>query len=191
MKTKSIGNGKSTKKVAKKPTKPTTPKADASIAKLTNRIKELEKLLEQANAEVQRLKDKYEPVKDDGKWEWDKKTVDYVECFERICSYMSDNTGFVPNLYENDEDYDENTEVDICLDFDGMEHSYWTNVRAFVGGAENEDSIFETIADLDKKYYKLNRWDSEFCNSCRPLGAVKIKDRSPVGIMKAMDKAGL
>ena len=55
-----VGKVKPTKKVAKKPTKQATQKADASIAKLTNRIKELEKLLEQANAEVQRLKDKYE-----------------------------------------------------------------------------------------------------------------------------------
>ena len=197
-----VGKVKPTKKVAKKPTKQATQKADASIAKLTNRIKELEKLLEQANAEVQRLKDKYEPPKEEPekeepeKWEWDKKTVDYVECFARVCAYMDKNTGYIPDLYENDVDYDENTEVDIMV-YDGEygdeEHETWENVRDFVGGNEKAESIFERCAWLEHRYYKLaSRWLASFANSCKSLGNVKLtKDRTPAGIMKALDKAGL
>ena len=198
MNTKSIGNGKSTKKVAKKPTKQAAPKADASIVKLTNRIKELEQLLGQANAEVERLKAKYEPPKEEPKkWEWDKKTVDYVECFDRVCAYMDKNTGFVPDLYYNgDDELDENTEVDIMV-YDGEygdeEHETWENVRDFVGGNEKAESIFERLAWLEHKYYKLaSRWLASFANSCKSLGSVELtKDRTPAGIMKALDKAGI
>lgn len=116
-----------------------------------------------------------------------KKEYTYMDVFKRVYDFMSHNTGFAPEDIESEDD-----EVDICLDDDGNEHTTWTNAKAFVGGDENEESIFEVIADLDMKYDKLaSRWDAEFCNSCRILGKVNVKDTSPAGIMKALDKAGL
>ena len=80
-----------------------------------------------------------------------------------------------------------------------MEHIVWQNVRTFLGGWTEEDdddyekqSIFDLVAHLDMKYDKLDsRWDAEFAKNCRILGKVNVKDNSPAGIMKALDKAGL
>lgn len=122
----------------------------------------------------------------------DYKNATYIDVFKRVCSYMTENTGFVPSIYEYNKDYDENTEVDICLDYDGMVHEGWCSVRGFVGGYEDEESIFETIDAYDCRYDKLTRWYAEFCDACRSLKNVELtKDRTPAGIMKALDKAGI
>lgn len=120
----------------------------------------------------------------------DYKGVTYMDVFKRVLDIMDNKTGYAP-IADDIED-EENGEVDICIDDDGFEHKYWTNVKAFVGGDPDESSIFDEVADLDSIYYKLaSRWDAEFCNSCRILGKVNVKDNSPAGIMKALDKAGL
>lgn len=180
MKSKSIGSGKPTKKVAKKPTKQATQKADASIAKLTNRIKELEKLLEQANAEVQRLKGKYEPAKEDesDKLEWDKNTT-YKDVFDRVCDYI----GFVECDRDETGQVMDDSKIDLALDDDGMEHVTWTNYKSFLLG-EGEQSIFDVASD---SYYS----SYGFGDSYPELGKVKIKNTTPVGLMKALDKAGI
>ena len=117
------------------------------------------------------------------------KNATYMDVFKRVVGIMNDKTGFAP--YDDIED-EENGEIDICTDYDGDEHKTWSNAKAFVGGDPEESSIFEEVADLDAKYEKLaSRWDAEFASSCRILGKVDVKDTSPAGIMKALDKAGL
>ena len=103
---------------------------------------------------------------------------------------MHKKTGYAPNDEEIEDE--ENDEVDIGIDFDGWEHKTWSNVKAFVGGDPDEESIFEVVADLDARYEKLaSRWDAEFAKNCRILGQVDVEDTSPAGIMKALDEAGL
>lgn len=115
----------------------------------------------------------------------------YMDVFKRVYSIMLYETGYEPGNYDDIED-EENGEVDICLDYDGEEHKTWENVKAFVGGDPEVCSIFDEVADLDRAYEKLaSRWDAEFCSACSVLGNVKVKDTSPAGIMKALDKAGL
>ena len=116
-----------------------------------------------------------------------KKPVTYMDVFKRVYDFMIYNTGYAPNKVER-----EDKRVSICLDDDGNEHKTWSNVKAFVGGDPEEASIFEEVAGLDDIYDKLaSRWDAEFCDSCRILGNVKVKDTSPTGIMKALDEAEL
>lgn len=114
----------------------------------------------------------------------------YMDVFKRVVGIMNDKTGYAPNDDEIEDE--ENYGVDICIDDDGFDHKTWSNVKAFVGGDPEEPSIFEEVADLDAIYYKLaNRWEAEFAKNCRILGKVDVKDTSPAGIMKALDKAGL
>lgn len=118
------------------------------------------------------------------------KGVTYMDVFRRVLDIMDSKTGYTPNDEEIEDE--ENGDVDICIDYDGNEHKTWTNAKAFVGGDPDEESIFQVVADLDDIYDKLaSRWDAEFCDSCRILGKVDVKDNSPAGIMKALDKAGL
>ena len=119
-----------------------------------------------------------------------KKPVTYMDVFDRVLDIMDDKTGYAP--YDGNIKDEENGEVDIGLDFDGFKHRTWKNVKAFVGGDPDEESIFEVVADLDAVYHKLaSRWDAQFCDSCRILGNVEVEDTSPAGIMKALDEAGL
>ena len=114
----------------------------------------------------------------------------YLDVFDRVLGIMHKKTGYAPNDEEIEDE--ENDEVDICIDFDGWEHKTWSNVKAFVGGDPDEESIFEVVADLDARYEKLaSRWDAEFAKNCRILGQVDVEDTSPAGIMKALDEAGL
>lgn len=118
------------------------------------------------------------------------KGVTYMDVFDRVLDIMNKKNGYAPNDEEIEDE--ENGEVDICIDDDGWNHKTWTNVKAFVGGDPKESSIFDEVADLDASYHKLaSRWDAEFCENCRILGKVDVKDNSPEGIMKALDKAGL
>lgn len=192
--TKKVATRKSAKKVvkaktAKKP-EPTVDELKKQVKGLKKRVKELESSLTSAQSEIDALKAKYEPQKtSDGKYEWDEKSVTYVDVYNRVVDIMNDKTGFAP--VDEIEDA-EKGEIDICIDYDGWEHKTWTNARAFVGGDEKEASIFEEVADLDRDYEDLaSRWDAEFCSSCRILGTVDVKDTSPAGIMKALDEAGL
>lgn len=126
-------------------------------------------------------KKKAEPTKDDYT------NTTYLDVYKRVVDIMNDKTGYAPDDVESEDE-----EVDICLDDDGDEHKYWSNAKAFVGGDPEEPSIFDEVADLYAKYYKLaSRWDAEFCSNCRILGQVDVKDTSPAGIMKALDEAGL
>lgn len=118
------------------------------------------------------------------------KNATYMDVFKRVVGIMNDKTGYAPNDDEIEDE--ENYGVDICIDDDGFDHKTWSNVKAFVGGDPEESSIFDVVADLDARYDKLaSRWDAQFANYCRILGKVDVKDTSPAGIMKALDKAGL
>lgn len=183
-------------KVTKKAVKTTVTKKPEQIIDelkkqvrgLKKRIKELESSLEDAQSEIHSLKEKYEPQTENEKYEWDENTVTYLDVYRRVVEIMRNRTGYAPDDVEDAED----GEIDICVDFDGNEHKTWTNARAFVGGDEEETSIFEEVWDLDSRYDKLaSRWDAEFCDACRILGEVNVEDTSPVGIMKALDEAGL
>lgn len=111
----------------------------------------------------------------------------YLDVYKRVVDIMNDKTGYAPDDVESEDE-----EIDICIDDDGDEHKYWSSAKAFVGGDPKEPSIFDEVADLYSKYYKLaSRWDAEFADSCSILGEVKVKDSSPAGIMKALDEAGL
>lgn len=111
----------------------------------------------------------------------------YLDVYKRVVGIMNDKTGYAPDDVESEDE-----EIDICIDPDGDEHKYWSNAKAFVGGDPDEPSIFDEVADLDAKYFKLaSRWDAQFCSCCRILGQVDVKDTSPAGIMKALDEAGL
>ncbi len=190
--TKKVATAKSAKKVVKvkatKKQEPTVDELKKQVKELKKRVKELESSLASAQSEIAALKAKYEPQKNsDGKYEWDEKSVTYLDVYDRVQNFMAYNTGFAPDDGIGEEDV-----VDICTDEEGNEHKHWTNPRAFVGGDENESSVFEEVAYLDDIYYKLaSRWDAEFVDACRILGTVKVKDRSPAGIMKALDEAGL
>ena len=174
---------KTTKKPVKKTAKKVTPKkspAEAKIERLKKKIKDLnaqisslEEKLEKSNAKVKRLTDMYEPVS-------------YLECYQRVCDYMSSHGGFSPDPTLGEDD-----EVSICLDYDGNEHRYWSSPRAFVGGDEDKESVFETVYRLNDVYDDLGRWDAEFAKYSEDLANVDVKDRTPMGIMKALDEAGL
>ena len=132
-------------------------------------------------AEKKVEKKKAEPTKDDYT------NTTYLDVYKRVVGIMNDKTGYAPDDVESEDE-----EIDICIDDDGDEHKYWSSAKAFVGGDPKEPSIFDEVADLYSKYYKLaSRWDAEFADSCSILGEVKVKDTSPAGIMKALDEAGL
>ncbi len=124
------------------------------------------------------------------------KAITYMDVFNRVVDIMRFDMGYGPDyeLAENGEA----KKVDICLDDDGWEHRIWENARTFLVGATEGDSknyegqsIFDLMADLYKSRYELNEWDESFESSCRPLGKVKVRSRTPLGVMRALDKADL
>ena len=159
---------------------------DAEVVELID--EGVEKALKKAEKKVEKVKKVKKAEKKEAKPKKNDYTdTTYLDVYKRVVDIMNDKTGYAPDDVESEDE-----EVDICIDDDGDEHKYWSSAKAFVGGDPKEPSIFDEVADLYSKYYKLaSRWDAEFADSCSILGEVKVKDTSPAGIMKALDEAGL
>ena len=152
------------------------PITDPELLELINAIRPKQK-------KVAKKKKKAQPKND-------YKNATYMDVFKRVIGIMNDKTGYAP--FDGHIKDEEHGEVEIGLDYDGDELKTWSNAKAFVGGDPEEPSIFEEVADLDAKYDKLaSRWEAEFAGHCSILGKVDVKDTSPAGIMKALDKAGI
>ena len=147
------------------------------------------------------------------------KDITYMDVFRRVAGYMADN-GYYLNVGEVD-GYDEmerpieesyadceesdNVSVKICdeeEDRDGEQYLLWDSVKDFLTAtlakhhantnSESCASIFEAVACWKAHEYKLVypclKWLLERIGK---LAEVDVKNHSPKGIMKQLDKLGI
>ena len=119
--------------------------------------------------------------------------ITYQDVFDRVRMYL-ENNGYYLSAGQNGES------VSMVMDDDGMVYMRWDNVEDFLTAPLDEHhhaefdqsgcaNIFEIAEFWEGSYDRLIRWPAAFIDSCGDLARIDYTDKTPAGLMRALDAA--